>query len=140
MAVTTWNTAPDYDEWGYDDSWECSDWIQWHRLLKAKFGKEKAKYIWDYAYAQGTQGAKHLSCRTFDTSFREYARKEGLDTYASAGIFAPVLDVTGSGIELVGGVADFVGSVGTNLKWIGWVAVGGIVLYAGFKIYKVSKE
>jgi uncharacterized membrane protein (DUF2068 family) len=140
MAVTTWNTAPDYDEWGIDDSWDCNDWMQWHKLLKAKFGKEKAKYIWDYAYAQGTTGASHFDCRTFNTSFREYARKEGLDTYASAGIFAPVLDITGSGIEVVGGASNFVGSIGKNLKWLGWVAVGGVVIYAGFKIYKISKQ
>ena len=140
MAVTTWNTAPDYDEWGFDDWWDCNDWMQWHKLLKAKFGKEDAKYIWEYAYAKGTQGAGHWDCRTMNSKFRQYARKEGLDTYASAGIFAPVLDVVGTGGEVVSGASDFLGNVGKNLKWIGWVALGGIVIFAGFKIYKVAKS
>ena len=40
MAVTTWNTAPNYDEWGSDSYWSCADWVQWHKLLKEKFGKD----------------------------------------------------------------------------------------------------
>ena len=34
MAVTTWNTVPNYDEWGSDTYWSCEDWIQYHKLLK----------------------------------------------------------------------------------------------------------
>jgi hypothetical protein len=39
MSVTTWNNAPDYDQWGNDTQWDCNDWILYHKLLKAKFGQ-----------------------------------------------------------------------------------------------------
>lgn len=139
MAVTTWNTAPDYDEWGFDSYWDCADWMQYHKLLKIKFGKEKAKYVWDYAYAQGSFGARHFDCRTFNNAFREYVRKEDLNTYASAGIFTPVLDLTGSGLEVIGGIADFVGSAGKNIKGIGWLVIAGVFIFAGVRIYKIAK-
>jgi hypothetical protein len=54
MAVTTWNTVPDYDEWGRDTYWNADDWITWHKLLKQHFGQDRANIIWNYAYAQGS--------------------------------------------------------------------------------------
>jgi hypothetical protein len=154
MAVTTWNIVPDYDNWGSDNYWDCADWIAWHKQLKAHFGSERAKYIWEYAYAQGSAFASHWDCRTFNTEFRDYARKEGLNTYASVKIpFIPqVLDVTGTGMEAIGdvsntisgiteGVSSFFGGKGTNVfKGVIWVALIGAVGYLGYRGYKFIKK
>lgn len=139
MAVTTWDNAPNYDEWGSDSYWSCADWVQWHKLLKAKFGKEKANAIWNYAYSEGTQGAAHWNCRTGDTSFRKYVTQEGLNPYESAGILSPVLKVIGGGVDLISGTGDFVSVIGKNLKYIAYVALAGTVIYIGLKVYKSTK-
>ena len=77
MAVTTWNTAPDYDNWGSDTSWSCNDWILWHQYLKPKFGQAKANFIWNYAFSQSGTLSKNLDCRTFNSTFREYVKANG---------------------------------------------------------------
>jgi hypothetical protein len=141
MSVTTWNTAPDYDQWGSDTSWTCEDWIMWHKLLKEKFGQNKANFMWDYAFAQSGNLSANLNCRTFNSSFRTYVKDNGLNPFANAGIFAPVLqgagtiqDVTGS---VLGGVTSFFSSSNVknilNIVAIGAVVVGGLYAYRTFK-------
>ena len=150
MAVTTWNIAPDYDQWGSDTWWKCDEWIAWHKRLKEHFGSERAKLIFNYAYAQGTEGSGHRDCRTFNSAFRKYAREEGLDTYASVTIpiLPQILNLTGSGLELlddtsnvVSGIGETIGSVfggnGKTLKVILYGAVGlsvGYLMYRGYKL------
>jgi len=141
MAVTTWNTAPDYDQWGSDTFWNCNDWILWHQFLKAKFGQTKANFLWDYAFSESGSLSSNLDCRTFNSTFRTYVSKNGLNPYANAGIFTPVLqgagtiqDVTGS---VLGGVSSFfttsnVKSFITILS-VGAVVVGGLYAYRTFK-------
>ena len=141
MSVTNWNVAPDYDQWGYDSYWSCNDWILWHQYLKAKFGKTKANFLWDYAFSQSGTLSKNLDCRTFDSKFREYVKSNGLNPFANAGIFTPVLqgagtiqDVTGS---VLGGVSSFFSTNNVkkilNIVAIGSVIVGGLYAYRTFK-------
>lgn len=151
MAVTTWKSVPDYDEWGRDSSWQCADWIQWHKLLKTKFGNERAKYMWEYAFSRGTEGAEHLSCRTFDSDFRSYVSKEGLDPYKSAGLFKYVLkpsgavfDVVDSATDIVSNVANSIGDIfdgkGVNIiKFALYGLVLGSVGYIGYRVYQKVK-
>ena len=142
MAVTTWNTAPDYDQWGIDTSWSCEDWIQWHRLLLPKFGKDKAKIIWDYAYAKSGSLSSNLDCRTFNSSFRKYVSENNLDPYANAGIFSPVLGTYGSvtdiGGNLLKGITSF--TQGNTVKNILNIALVGAVVIGGIYAYKTFKK
>jgi hypothetical protein len=141
MAVTSWNTAPDYDNWGFDDWWNCDDWILWHKFLKQKFGQNKANFLWDYAFAQSGSLSGNLDCRTFNSSFRDYVRQNGLKPYANAGIFTPVLQGAGTIQDVTGGILGGVSSVFTsnNVKKIftiisiGAVVVGGLYAYKTFK-------
>jgi hypothetical protein len=146
--VTTWNIVPDYDEWGWDDWWNCDDWVTWHKHLKAHFGEERARLIWNYAYAQGTQGAGHLSCRTFDTGFRTYARENNLDTYASITIplLPEVLNLSGSLFDLVNGVSETVSEVagvfGNNkvIRVAVYTLLFGGIAYLGYRGYQSIKK
>ena len=142
MSVTTWNTAPDYDQWGNDTSWSCDDWIMWHKLLKEKFGQNKANFMWDYAFAQSGNLSSNLNCRTFNSSFRAYVQSNGLNPFANAGIFAPVLqgagtiqDVTGN---VLGGVTSFFSS--SNVKNILNVVALGAVVFGGIYAYRTFKK
>lgn len=141
MSVTTWNTAPDYDQWGNDTSWTCNDWILWHKLLKDKFGQNKANFMWDYAFAQSGSLSSNLDCRTTNSSFRAYVKENGLNPFASAGIFTPVLQGAGTIQDVVGGtlggITSFFSSSNIktvlNIVAIGAVVVGGLYAYRTFK-------
>lgn len=141
MSVTSWNTAPDYDQWGVDTSWSCNDWILWHKLLKDKFGENKAKFMWDYAFSQSGSLSSNLDCRTTNSSFRTYVKENGLNPFASAGVFAPVLQGAGTIQDVVGGtlggITSFFSSSNVknilNVVAVGAVVVGGLYAYRTFK-------
>ena len=145
MAVTTWDTAPNYDEWGGDTYWNCDDWMTWHQFLKEHFGEERARLIWNYAYAQGTGFSSHWDCRTFNTTFRKYANANKLDTYASVQlpIIPQVLDLAGSGFDLIGGVSDTITDMFGDSKVLKTLAYGFLLVgvgYLGFRGYVFYKD
>jgi len=137
MAIT-WNSVPDYDTWGSDSAWNCSQWTEWHKTLKAHFGSQRAKFIWESAYAEGTLGASHTDCRTFNTAFRDYAKKEGLDTYASASFLSPVLNAIGGAKDFATGVTNLFS--GKSGKVILYGAVGVVGLVVLYKTYKYATK
>jgi hypothetical protein len=143
MAVTKWSDIPNYDEWGKDTYWSCDDWVRWHMLLKDHFGSEKARYIWNYAYKQGTAFADHGNCRTFNTTFRSYAQKNGLDTYAGTGILGPILNVFGGVFDVVDSIGDTISNVAGGLGNASKVlkvaiplALTGVGVYFGIRAYQ----
>jgi hypothetical protein len=142
MAVTTWDTVPDYDQWGYDTWWNCNDWILWHKFLKDKFGQNKANFIWNYAFSQSGNLSGNLDCRTFDSSFRSYVQKNGLNPFANAGVFTPVLQGVGTIQDVTGGVLGGVSSFFTsnNVKKIFTVLTIGAVVVGGLYAYKTFKK
>jgi hypothetical protein len=142
MSVTTWDTAPDYDLWGNDTSWSCNDWILWHQLLVGKFGKTKANFMWEYAFSQSGTLSSNLDCRTFNSTFRDYMKNNGLNPYANAGIFSPVLQGVGTIQDVTGGVLSGVSSFFTsaNVKSILNVVAVGAIVFGGLYAYKTLKK
>jgi len=140
--LTTWDVAPDYDDWGFDSSWDCEDWIIWHKLLLEKFGKEKAKFVWDYAYAKSGALSSNLDCRTFNSNFRDYVRKNGLDPFANSGVFQTVLQGYGTVADTASGILDGLSSFmsGNTIKTILNVALIGAVGLGGFYVYTKIKK
>jgi hypothetical protein len=134
MAIS-WNSVPDYDEWGIDNSWKCVDWVNWHKELVKHYGKDRAKLIWEYAFAQGTEFASHWDCRTFNTDLRKYASQNNLSTYDSAGFISPVLATIGAGKDLFTGVANAM-SMKKTKTILGILLIGG----AGLFIYNRVKK
>jgi len=142
MSVTTWNTAPDYDQWGNDTQWDCNDWILWHKFLVGKFGKTKANFMWDYAFSQSGTLSSNLDCRSFNSDFRDYVRKNDLNPFANSGIFQPVLQGVGTIQDVTGGVLSGFSSFfsGNNVKNIlNIVAIGGVI-FGGLYVYKTFKK
>lgn len=142
MSVTTWNTAPDYDQWGVDSSWSCDDWIMWHKLLKDKFGANKANLMWNYAYAQSGTLSSNLDCRTTNSTFRKYVVDNELNPYANAGLLAPVLQGAGAIQDVAGGVFSGASSFfsGNTVKTILNLALIGGIVFSGLYIYKNIKK
>lgn len=142
MAVINWNTVPDYDQWGIDSSWNCEDWITWHKKLLDHFGQETAKELWDYAYAKSGSFSSNLDCRTFNSTFREYVNKNGLSPYANAGVLSPVLSTYGTASDVLSGTLSGVSSffTGSNVKKIINIALVGGIIFGGFYIYKSVRK
>ena len=147
MAVTTWNTVPNYDEWGADTYWNADDWVTWHKLLLKHFGKDRANIIWNYAYAQGSAFAAHSDYRTTNSNFRSYVKSQDLDPYAGVNLpFIPqVLDITGSAFDLVGGITNTVSQVADGfsnpkfIKLLMYTTLFAGVGYLGFRSYVFYK-
>jgi len=79
----TADSMPNHDGWGPDSYWGCLDWIDWHKALKNKFGKESADKIWATEYDKSTWGAHEISCSTRNDEFKQYVNKEGLNKKSS---------------------------------------------------------
>jgi len=147
MAVITWNNAPDYDEWGWDNFWKCDDWITWHKKLAEHFGENTATEIWNYAFSKTTNLSSNLDCNSFDSAFRKYAKEHGLkpNTDLIVEVFGTSTDVLTGALGTTSNVASgLFGTVdslfgGNNLKkTINIVLiVGGIIgvayVYKSFK-------
>lgn len=147
MALITWNSVPDYDEWGIDTFWNCNDWITWHKKLSEHFGVATATEIWNYAFSKSTNLSSNLDCNSFNTDFRNYVKQYGLkpnNTLISEtlGTTTDVLSgALGTTSNVASGVFGTVNSIfgGENLKrTINIILiVGGVVgvayVYRAFK-------
>jgi hypothetical protein len=110
MALITWNTAPDYDEWGYDTFWSCDDWINWHKRLAEHFGEATATEIWNYAFKQTTNLSSNLDCNSFNTTFRAYVKQHNLAVYKDL-----ITQAMGATVDVVGGAIDTTSNVATGI-------------------------
>ena len=32
----TENSVPNMDDWGWDNYWNCQDWIEWHKIINCR--------------------------------------------------------------------------------------------------------
>ena len=74
--IITAGSSPCFDTWGPADYWNCADWIAWHKALKSQYGQDEAnrRFITEFHNA-GFLSASY-DCRTFNGSFRAYAKEE----------------------------------------------------------------
>ena len=110
MALITWNTVPDYDEWGWDTFWSCDDWITWHQKLAQHFGEATATEIWNYAFKKTTNLSSNLDCISLDASFRAYVKAHKLTVYEDL-----ITDVIGGSTDILNSAVDTTVSVSTGL-------------------------
>ena len=148
MALITWDSAPDYDEWGIDTFWSCEDWITWHKKLVEHFGETTATDIWNYAFSRTTNLSSNLDCNSFNSTYRAYVKAHGLVANndlltqaigTSTDILHGALDTTSN---VASGVFGTVSSVfgGTNLKkTINIVLIVGGVLGIAY-VYRAFKK
>lgn len=137
MATITADSVPDYDAWGPDDYWSCSDWIQWHRELVKRYGKEQANVIWISAADKTSFGGHEEFCR-YDSSFANYFKQNGID------VGNILSHIANTGSNVVENIGDAAGTTTKILKWLIptaiVLAVIGVFIYFGnkYKIFKLS--
>lgn len=75
MATIEWKSIP-------SSKWSCTDWVNYHKELMNKTGKQNANSLWLKAWqAFGKKGASG-NCKSQD--FIEYFKIQGIDLTESA--------------------------------------------------------
>jgi hypothetical protein len=136
--VITENSIPNLDNWGWDDFWTCSDWIAWHQIMKSKKGKEYADSNFLKWWNEQGLGSHALDCRSFNSTFRDYLRKENIleNLYGGVGIVAQPIGYT---TDIASDLAQGVSTTAKVLKYVLPVAsiiaigIGGYWLYSKIK-------
>jgi len=125
--LITENSTPNLDDWGWDDFWTCVDWINWHKVMKAKKGKEYADSQMILWYGKQTNFAHALDCRSFNSAFRDYFRKEGILSSLENIITKPL----GAATDLVSAGSNVVSNVGRGAENVSKVLRIGIPILIG---------
>ena len=139
------DATPAYDGWGWDDYWSASDWLAWHRAMKAAYGLEVANSRFVNAWEAGIgwfSNSVPINARTFDSSFRDYARENGfLDALYGQGLGAlaqPIGAITDTG-SAVGEVGAGIKTSGNVLRYVvPVVIVAALLVFVWLKLRKAQ--
>lgn len=110
VSLITYESVPDYDDWGPDTYWNCMQWENWFYALKTHFGTNIAKEVWSQAWDQQSMGSSALDCRSFDSDFRAFLKKQDLESAAGTNILGTGYDIIKAGQQTVTATANV-------LKW-----------------------
>lgn len=154
--IITADSHPDLDDWGLDDYWGPENWIDWHKKMKTSYGLDEANKRLVTAYHEATFGAASFDWRTFNSTFKKYAKDNGFyDALYDGlgGLLGKVSSVIATGtqqtanaaekvIDTAGNVVDNAGDALSNttsvLKWV--IPVIVILVLIGVGMYfKKSK-
>lgn len=119
----TWESQPDYDKWGADKYWSCTDWIIWFDRLKEHYGKEEARLLWKSAWDKQDSWEANINWCKYEPMFNEFLKKNEL---GSSNLLADAaLGVGTLGTTALKGLGWF----GRNASWVVPTAliVGGLV-------------
>lgn len=130
--LVKWDSVPDYDDWGPDSWWECIEWKSWFYALKTHFGRDTAKSIWVYGWNKQGFGSGGLDCRSFDSEFRSFLKKEDLEDAAGANIL-------GSAFDILKGIETAAVGASKTLKYVAPALIIGITLTVLFLLYTIAK-
>ncbi len=151
--VITYQSEPDYDEWGKDTYWKTSDWIYWLSLLEQQYGKTQAAQIFYQAWTKpsffdafGDVRGDWLSFDTgFRASMRNYTLPNGVNLLSvleggswGSGLFGGVSDVINVGVG--GGLSDASSAVSNTTKTLKWLLpVLLVLLLVGVAYFLILK-
>lgn len=129
--------------WNWFDSvWDCSDWMTWHKSMKAKYGKPQADSTFLHYWNDLATGSHAIDCRSLNASFRTYMKSEGLldALFDGIGIIAEPIGAIGDVVSSVGSSVSNVGKAVENVTKVLKVAVPIMLIVAiaggGFWAYK----
>lgn len=140
--IITAQSTPVKDTWGFGDYWSCSDWIRWHQLMKEAFGLEQANIRFVNEFESQEMLAAGYDCRSFNSSFRDYARENGfLDAlYAGIGVLAVPIgvgtDVVHDAGTIISNVSDSATQVSEITKKLIPLLLILVLVFVGVYAYK----
>lgn len=131
----TADSLPDYDDWGWDTYWSCSDWVEWHRLNKEKYGLEAANYRFKNAYENSPflDPVKDCDNVLLNYDFVVYFRENGI-------YFGLFNDVILSGGEIIGTTGSSINKGFETLKFIPIIIGIGLLLIIVYLLSPILKK
>lgn len=138
----TENSVPNMDDWGWDDYWTCEDWVEWHKIMKSKKGKQYADANFLKSWEAQSSFSNTYNCRSYNKTFRDYFRNENLlsKLYSGAGIIAAPI---GAGTDIVVGASEGISNLSEGifggikvLKYVIPILVIAGIGLAGYVVYK----
>ena len=77
--IITYNSIPDYDDFGFDTYWTCEQWRQWYDALEYKYGPEYARNYWSLAWEEQDTFEHNYNWCKYDGAFSNYMLTKGID-------------------------------------------------------------
>jgi hypothetical protein len=123
----TADSQPVYDKWGFweGEYWKCVEWTEWFYALKNKYGKNEARKMWSEGWNNQTELSNPIDCRSSNTIFQEFLKKEDLWDLAFEGVGGAIVktgvgakELAESVLEGAAGIVDAAAKTGKNLKYI----------------------
>lgn len=117
------------------DDWTCSNWLNYYKNLKEKYGKDKALQIFTTDIEKVGWFANVHNCK-YDCDWIAYFKAEGL----TGGNFISKIYCTG--VNTVDTVSDVAGNVGDAVKTVTdkKFIIGAGILFAAYLFYKHQKN
>jgi hypothetical protein len=129
-ANITYASFPDYDDWGWDNYWGCSDWMIWYDRLEEYYGTDEARNRWRSAWEKQDVTSGTWDC-LYNDQFREFVETNQL------GVESFIADTVTTVQNTAKNTLDSFGWISKNLKWI--LPVGLIVVGVGYLVIKGGK-
>jgi hypothetical protein len=107
MQITA-ASIPDYDGWGPDTYWSCSDWITWHKALVQEYGLENANTIAQEAWNKQDAFEHNYNWCKYNQEFVSYFKSVGLGADQSFASLAweGIHNVADAGLNVTGGIKN----------------------------------
>lgn len=117
------------------DNWDCAKWIDFHKRLKGRYGKESANLVWNEYFNNKPTGWTRDKVCTGQASFINYFKGQGIkfdDNFYSSiptfGVLTKNVKTALIAAAIIGGVA-IIGFIGYNLYTahvVRKIAIGGL--------------
>lgn len=137
---TNADAEPVLDGWGWADYWDVYDWMKWHTAMVQKYGVQQANQVFISYWNEQGFGAGPIDERSFNETFRDYARANGFldDLYSGASVIATplgwVTDIFSGATQLSGHLPralSAVGQIASTVSFLWPVILGGVaIIYA----------
>jgi hypothetical protein len=129
------NSIPDYDDWGWDTSWNKQQWMNWYWEMDAVYGRTEARRRFREYYADPRMQFKmnNNAAWKYDYDFITFLEDEVKVNPPRSFVSDVVLGTTGLARGL-SGATDNLGSVVRILPVVALVLGIGAVVYFTYKL------
>lgn len=119
-----WNTEPIIGNpltalWS--DYWSAKTWINWHKAVKAKYGKDRANEVFIIWWEKAPPASPTTDFRSFDNDFIQYAKQEGFYNALFKGLGGLIGKTASTANQTVNVATDVVGAAGDAIDDLGGV-------------------
>lgn len=144
-GLITASSTPIYCWFGGETCWTCYDFINWHKALAKQYSKQQANEIFIKSWVNDPPFiSSAYDCRSFDGTFRAYAKANGFfdALYHGIGVIAKPIGVADDVLDSAGNVVKSLGKGAENtakvLKWL--VPAIAIIVAIGALVWLVKNS